>query len=139
NREIYLTPQTPLPDSQLVTVAVNGVTDVAGNAVTASATQFVVGPTADFTPPRAVATNPANGLTGVPTNAVIAVQLDEVIDPSTVNGSTFLVYDNVIGQLVTGTLTVSGDAKTIRFVPAAPLAVNRSHSVYFTGTITDLA
>jgi hypothetical protein len=75
----------------------------------------------------------------VPPNVVIALRVNEPIDPSSVGSSTFLVYDNFIGQQVAGLFTVSSDGRTISFAPAAPLAVNRSHSVYFSWYgITDL-
>jgi hypothetical protein len=87
-----------------------------------------------------VATNPVNGLTNVPTNVVIALRTNEPIDPSSVTPGTFAIYDNFFGQQVAGTYTVSADSRTISFAAAAPLAVNRSHSVYFVYSgITDLA
>src|SRR5439155_2848533 len=130
NRDVYLTPNVTLPDGQVVTVTIAGVTDLSGNAVGASATQFSVAAGPDITPPIVQASNPANGLGGVPTNVIIAIRVDEPLDPSTVNSGTFLVYDNALGQQVAGVYTVSSDGRTISFVPSAPLAVNRAHSVY---------
>src|SRR5439155_4797502 len=66
--------------------------------------------------------------------------LNEPIDPSSVTGSSFAVWDNVLGQQVNGTNRVTSDSQTVSFVPAAPLATSRSHSVYFISQgITDLA
>ena len=139
-RDVYLTPYAPLPDGQVVTVTLLGVTDLGGNAAAPSATQFAVTDGPDLVPPMAIATNPANGLVNVPTNVVIAVRTNEPIDPSTVTSSTFPVYDNFVGQQVPGTYSVSSDSRTISFAPSAPLGVGRSHSVYFSGYgMTDLS
>jgi hypothetical protein len=90
--------------------------------------------------PIVTSTNPVSGLTGVPTNAVIALRFNETIDPSTVHGGTFLLYDNTTGQQAPGTYTVSADARTVSFVPSTALAVNRGYSVYFSYYgITDLS
>src|SRR5439155_12028341 len=85
----------------------------------------------DVSGPAVIATNPVNGLSNVPTNAVIALRTNEPIDPSSVTPGTFQIYDNSLGQLLSGTYTVSADSETISFVPSAPLGVNHSHSVYF--------
>jgi hypothetical protein len=129
NRDVFLEPYVPLPDGQTLTVTIAGVTDVSGNAVAATTTQFAVGTGPDVFGPTVLAENPANGLTNVPTNVVVSLQTNEPIDPSTVTSATFPVYDNVAGQ-VSGTYTVSSDGRTISFAPASPLAINRGHNVY---------
>jgi len=140
NRDVYLAPNTQLPDGQAVTITVAGITDLSGNAVAPAITQFGVRTGPDLSAPMALAQNPVNGLTDVPTNAVIAMHLNEPIDPSSVTGSSFAVWDNVLGQQVSGTNRVTSDSQTVSFVPAAPLGTNRSHSVYFISQgITDLA
>ncbi|NOZ53323.1 MAG: Ig-like domain-containing protein, partial [Gammaproteobacteria bacterium] len=53
------------------------------------------------------------------------------IDPATVDANSFLVRDNSTGVSVPGTYSVSSDGRLITFVADAPLAVNRSHSVFF--------
>ena len=76
----------------------------------------------------------------MPTNVVIALRADEPVDPSTVTTGSFGVWDNVLGQQIAGTTTISIDGQTLNFVPNAPLAVLRQHSVYFAWQgITDLA
>jgi hypothetical protein len=139
-RDVYLTPTAPLPDAQVVTVKITGVTDLANNSVTLPSTQFVVGDGADVASPMVVATNPVSGLTNVPLNVTIALRVNEPIDPSTVNANTLPVYDNFVGLQVPGTYSVSSDGQTVSFSPTNPLAANRSHSVYFTYYgITDTA
>ena len=68
------------------------------------------------------------------------MRVHETVDPSTVHSGSFQIYDNFVGQQVAGTYSVSTDGQTITFTPNAPLAANRSHSVYFQYSgITDLA
>ncbi|PYR55262.1 MAG: hypothetical protein DMF85_20030, partial [Acidobacteria bacterium] len=139
NQDVYLEPFTPLPDGQVLTVAIDGVTDVAGNPVAAVTSQFAVGAGPDVAVPVVLAINPVNGLTNVPTNVAVSLLLNEPIDPSSVTRSSFQIYDNVVGQ-VNGAYTVSSDGRTVTFVPGAPLGVSRSHSVYFANQgMTDLA
>jgi hypothetical protein len=140
NRDVYLTPNTPLPEGQVITVTVDGVTDLSGNAVAAMSVQFAVGTGPDVTPPVVTATNPVNGLGNVPTNAVIAIRANEPIDPSTVTAGSFAVWDNFVGQQVAGDYSISTDGRTVSFVPTSAFGVSRQHSVYFSWQgITDLA
>jgi hypothetical protein len=139
NMDVYLEPFVPLPDGQVLTVTIDGVTDVAGNPAPTVTSQFAVGGGPDVTPPALLAINPVNGLTGVPTNTVISLLLNEPVDPSSVTRSSFQIYDNVVGQ-VNGTYAVSSDGRTVTFVPSAALGISRSHSVYFANQgMTDLA
>jgi hypothetical protein len=102
-------------------------------------TQFTTGAGPATGPAAIIRQNPFNGATGVPTNTVIALQANVPVDPGTVNSNTFVLRDNVTGQNVTASLSVSGDGKTLILTPSSPLPTGRSHSVFFTGGITDLA
>jgi hypothetical protein len=140
NRDVYFEPYAPLPDSQTLTITIDGVTDVSGNPVPKTTAQFGVAAGPDVAVPVALAVNPVNGLTNVPTNAVVSLLFNEPIDPASVSSSTVQVYDNVLGKQVAGSYTVSSDGKTVSFVAAAPLGANHSHSVYFANYgMTDLA
>jgi hypothetical protein len=140
NRDVYLRPNAVLPDGEVVTITINGVTDLSGNAAGPTATQFSVSAGPDLVSPIVTSTNPVNGLTGVPTNVVIALRFNEPIDPSTVYPGTFVTYDTTTGQQVQGSYSVAADARTASFVPGAALNVNRGYGVYFSyAGITDLS
>lgn len=76
----------------------------------------------------ASSTDPVNNLTGVPRNTVIAFTFSEVMDPLTINATTFTLKDGVTP--VEGTVTYSGSTAT--FTPLNDLAP----STTFTATIT---
>ncbi|MGH3846549.1 MAG: Ig-like domain-containing protein [Pseudonocardiaceae bacterium] len=139
NQEVVLTPQEPFPDNTVMTVAVAGVEDLAGNQVVSRTTQFTSGAGPATAQPAVVQENPFSGAAGVATNTVVQLETSVPVDPGTVDSNTFVVRDNVTGQNVAGSYTVSGDGRTLSFVPGAPLAVSRSHTVIFTNGITDLA
>jgi hypothetical protein len=140
NRDVFVVPQTPLPDNTVVTVTVDGVTDVSGNLAPVTTSQFTVAGGPDLTAPAVVAQNPTNGRTNVPTNVVVSLRTTEPIDPASVTTSTFQLFDNTVWQQAVGTYSLSTDGQTISFVPAAPLPSNRGHSVYFAWQgMTDLA
>jgi hypothetical protein len=88
--------------------------------------------------PMIVSTNPFNGATNVPLNTALSVKMNEPIDASTVNSSTFPVSDGTVGGQLTGTYSVSNNGQTVSFVPAAPLAAGDSFSASICA-ITDLA
>jgi hypothetical protein len=140
NQGVVLVPHGPLPDNTAMVVAINGVTDVAGNAVAAQTTTFTTGSGPDLTAPAVVNESPYTGEGNVPLNAVEQLQMSEPVDPGSVTSNSFVVQDNTTGQQVTGSYSVSADGRTVSFVPAGLLAVSRSYSVYFAGRgITDLA
>jgi hypothetical protein len=134
DREVVIVPHAPLGDSRAFTLMVAGVTDRAGNPVTPRTTGFTtrLGPDTE----RAVLlrTTPASGSVDVPVNAVLEAEFDEPIDGSSL-GSVQL-FDSV-GQ-VAGTPSVDPGGRIVRFVPNAPLAVGRSHSMFLSG-LRDLA
>jgi hypothetical protein len=140
NQSVVLVPHAPLPDNTLMTLAISGVTDLAGNVVTAQTTSFTTGTGPDVVPPAVISQNPFNGASNVPVNTPITLQTSEPIDPGTVNNNTLFIQDDFTFQQVAGTATVSADGRTISFLPSAPLAVSRTFSVFFAFRgITDLS
>jgi hypothetical protein len=139
NQEVVLTPQEPFPDNTSMTITVSGVEDLAGNQVVVKSTQFTTGASPATGPAAVIRRNPFDGATNVATNTVISLQTNTPVDPGSVNSNTFLVRDNITFQGVVGSYSVSGDGQTVSFTPSSPLPAGRSHSVFFTGGITDLA
>jgi hypothetical protein len=76
--------------------------------------------------PEVISTDPANGATGVPLNQVITATFNEVMNPATINGTSFTLQ---------GTAPVSGTVsyadKKATFTPSSPLLPNTT----YTGTV----
>src|SRR5208282_6334551 len=122
-QDVLVVPQASLPDNTQMTLTVTGVLDVAGNAVLTKTTQFTTGTGPDLVAPAVISEKTFSGATNVPLNAPITLQSSGPVDPGTVDSSTLVVVDNVTGQQVVGSYSVSGNDQTISFVPNAPLAV----------------
>ncbi len=138
--EALLVPHAPLLSGRSYTVRVEGVEDPAGNLVLPASTSFSTGAEPDTRAPAVVRTNPFSGAAGVPVNTPVALEADEPLDPITVTAATFVVRENTAFQQLAGSYQVSGNGKTLTFVPAAPLPAGRSHSVFFANFgIEDLA
>ena len=143
NQMALLVPHSPLPDNTLMTLTISGITDGAGNPVAPQTTQFTTGAGPDVVAPLLVLANPHETNvnqppTNIPLNTVVQLQVNEPVDPGTVNSNTFQVLQG--GQSVPGTYSVSTDGQTITFVPSSSLAASQSYTVNFSGEgITDLA
>ena len=144
NQTVLLVPHAPLPDSTVMTMTISGITDPSGNVVATQTTQFTTGAGPDVVAPVLLWTSPLEpnayqAPTNVPLNAIVQLQVNEPVDPGTVNSTTFSVT-NISNIPVTGTYSTSADGMTLTFVPAGPLAANRQYNVYsLSGGITDLA
>jgi RHS repeat-associated protein len=145
NQMVLLVPHSPLPDSTEMTLAISGITDVAGNAVASQTTQFttgtgpdVIGPILLWTSP--LQTNPYLPTTNVPLNAIIQLEVNEPIDPGTINSNTFWISDYTGGNTpVNGTYSVSTDGRTITLIPSAPLTPNHLYFTWALNGMQDLA
>ncbi|MBE1466941.1 DUF4082 domain-containing protein [Kibdelosporangium phytohabitans] len=85
------------------------------------------GANGDSTPPSVTSTNPPNAGTGVSLTAPITVTLNEPVDLSTAQ---FTVKDSG-GAKLNGTLSLSGDQKTVSWTPAARLTAGATYSGSF--------
>lgn len=131
NMEVLIVPHNPFADNTMFSLTVDRVEDGAGNLVTPQTTLFTTGVGPDTVRPTVVRTNPFNGAEDVPVNLAITFEINEPIDSLTVNSNSFLVRENVEFQTVPGSFSVSSNGRIVQFVPDAPLAVGRSHSVFF--------
>jgi spore maturation protein SpmB len=129
NTQVTVTPLEPLPDSALVTITIEGVEDLAGNAVTPRTTTFTTHSRADVDPPQLLRTSVVHGQADVPVNSVFTLEFNEPVDPPTVlDPPQIVLHDHVVGQRA-ATLEVSPDGRTVTLTPAGPLAVGRPHSL----------
>ena len=74
--------------------------------------------------PKVVSTNPAGNVTGVPRNNAIAFTFSEPMDSSTINDSTFTLYQG--STVVPGTVSYSGT--TAVFTPTTILAAGTPYT-----------
>jgi hypothetical protein len=77
--------------------------------------------------PLVIDSNPSNSATNIPLNQVITVTFNEVMNPSTINSSTFIVRN---GLAIAGTIATNGAIAT--FTPAQNLIPNTTYSVQIT-------
>lgn len=89
----------------------------------------------DVSPPTVTFTNPTKGASNVPASAEVHATFSEVLDPSTVTGSTFTVTNG--GVPVSGTVTSAGTTAT--FTPTSDLALDGSFLATVSTGVTDLA
>jgi RHS repeat-associated protein len=140
NQNVLVVPHAPLPDSTVITLTIDGVSDSAGNRVATQSTQFTTGVGPDVVPPFVVASNPFRGAVGVPTNTAITVQFSQPTDPTTLgNSNGFNVSDATTNQGLSGTYSVSSDGETATFLPNTALLPNWKYSINWGQGITDLA
>ena len=137
-RVATFTPSSPLANSQSYTVRVaSGISDVAGNALSAETWTFTTTAPSDVTPPTIVSRLPAAGATGVTINAVVQVGLSEAMNVSTMNNATFTVSAN--GSAILGFVVYNPGTQVVAFTPVTPLAYSQTYTVSLTSGIQDLA
>jgi hypothetical protein len=88
------------------------------------------------TQPTVIATVPANGATGVPTNQVLTAMFSNVLNPATVNATTFLLK-GPSGTTVTGTVTYNATGSVASFTPSVALTYNTAYTATITTGVTD--
>lgn len=126
-------------ENTIYTVEVAGVKDLAGNALAATfQSDFTTGTCVESVKPTVLSISPLSGSQNVPLNTVATVVMDEAIDVSSVNSSTVYVIDQISGENVPGTVSLSGNGTIITFTPSSSYGVSRRHYVYITTGIRDL-
>ncbi len=136
---LLLIPVVPLAGNAACAVAVAGVRDLAGNALASPFTSgFTTETRADLAPPAVAAVVPRDHAGGVDVNTAITLQLSERLDPASVTGQAVQLSVGFIPAEVAGTLTLAADARSLAFVPAAPLTEGEKYTVTVGGDATDL-
>lgn len=119
----------PLPDGNYVLTLGTGITDLAGNRLTALTRPFSI----DATGPVLVSAEPANGDTGFPTDGMLRFRYDEDL-----TGAPSATLVNLT-TLRSVTVTVAfGDARTITVRPALPLDPGQRYQLLLSN-VRDLA
>ena len=139
SRIVYVQPLLPLAPNTAHQLTIDGLRDLAGNTLAApTVIGFTTGSGADFAPGSVTTWTPVQGATNVSTATVVTLNFSERVDPISVNGITFTLYDNGVGQYRAGTVVVAPDGRSATFTPSAPLRASASHSWFLNGA-TDLA
>ncbi len=121
------TPTAPLTLNTLYTATITtGAKNTVGTSLAANYVWTFT--TGALTAPTVISTDPANGATGVVLNKVISATFSEVMNPLTINATSFTLMQG--STIVPGTVTYSGS--TAYFTPTTNLMAG---SVY-TATIT---
>jgi hypothetical protein len=113
-----------------------GAKDMPGNALAVTKTwSFTTGTVTDITAPTVSSTVPLDASSGVAVNANITATFDEVMDPSTIVGSTFTLQQ--------GTISVAGSVSylstTATFKPNSNLAASTVYTASVSTGAKDLA
>ena len=127
----------PLKLNTTFTIEVTtGITDVAGNPLSAALSSTFKTKSPDTIPPAVSAIAPANNAVNVPVGTDIRVSFTEPIDTATITPATFRVI--VDGAPVAGQFTFADSNATVRFAPDAPLPFDAVVITELTAGITDL-
>jgi len=138
NQELRYTPlEVLLPSNAEVTEILPVVTDISGNAASASST-FTTSNGIDLDRPDVNAISPYSGEVDVPVNAVIIVEMTESIDLVSINSNSVYLYDLSANEKVAATVNRSSDGKTLTLIPDTVLENSTQYRTYINGLL-DLA
>lgn len=114
----------------------SGAKDIAGNALANNHTfSFTTEVAADIILPVVNSTVPQNNATGVELNKVVALTFSEVMNPLTINASTFTLMQGTAA--VSGVVAYSGTTAT--FTPSVILVSDLVYTATITTGVKDLA
>lgn len=114
------------PNTTYTGTITTGAKNTSGVAIPANYTWTFI--TGAISAPMVISTDPANNATGVPINKVITATFSEVMNPLTINNTTFMVKQG--SNVVAGVVTYNGSTAT--FTPSGQLL----SGVIYTATIT---
>lgn len=130
------------PNTLYTATITTGSQDLAGNALASDYVwMFQTGAALDTTPPEVIFTVPADGENDVAFNVKPTATFSEVMDPQTINSTTFTIRSGsgTNSQPVTGNITYSG--VTAVFSPTNPnlLVADTFYTAKISATVMDLA
>ncbi len=137
NRTVVLNyNSSTLPGGATITVtATNLITDLSGNALANTTSQFTTTPAVLNSAPTVISMRPGNGATSVPGNTVITLFTST---PMNANSLTNALYVSQNGVLISGAVNVSSDGQSIEFTPSSALAAGASIQVFLNSTAQDI-
>ncbi len=138
NRIAIFTPSGALAVGLHTATITTAARDVSDNALAAAKTwSFDVGVSADITKPEVITVSPADFATDVSTRTDINVTFSEVMDPETINLTTFTLETSAGSIHVPGLVTCAGTTAT--FNPTIPLLPGTEYIARLTIEVADLA
>jgi predicted small lipoprotein YifL len=138
NHIAIFTPSAPLAFGLHTATITTAAKDVSDNALAAAKTwSFDVGVSADTTKPEVSTTSPVDFATNVSTRTDINVTFNEVMDPETINLTTFTLETTDLSIHSAGLVTCSGTTAT--FNPTIPLLPVTDYIARLTIEVADLA
>jgi hypothetical protein len=142
-RRVVLAPIQPLDEMTSYSLVIDSVQDLSGNLLAnRQLVDFETGTESDTTTGTAVRWSiPFNNVQNMPLNPVIEVTLSEPVDPTTINTSSFRLWDNSTNLNVPGEWQLSDDKMTLTFIPDKELRESRRYWFYvgYSPYLTDLA
>lgn len=107
--------------------------DLAGNESIIDSTTFTVGDGPDLINPSIVDQSFVNYQTNIPLDPIFRWQFSEPIDPNSITSDGVYLYDNVTGDTLATTASLSADGMTLTVVPESELLVLRRYYQYLYG------
>ena len=127
-----------LPENSEITETIPAMADIAGNVGEAVSTSFTTASHLDLTRSTVVNRVPVSNATNVPVNTIISIEMNEIIDPASISGSSVYLRDTTNNQQVSISRSLDANGRTIVMVPTEALDMGRRYYAY-TGGLKDLA
>ena len=138
NKIAIFTPSAPLTAGLHTATITTAARDVSDNALAAAKTwSFTVGVSADITKPEVSSISPVDNATDVKGDTDINVTFNEVMDPETINGTSFTLETSTGTIPIAGYVTCTGTAAT--FNPTIDLMPGIEYIARLTIEVADLA
>ncbi|MGB8011989.1 MAG: Ig-like domain-containing protein [Terriglobales bacterium] len=119
----------------LTVVATSLVTDLSGNALANTTSQFTTTSATLNSAPTVVSMRPGNGATLVPTNSAITLFTSAPMNSSSLSNALFVSQN---GVLISGTTSVGSNGQSIEFTPSSALLAGTAVQVFLNSTAQDI-
>jgi len=137
NRTVVLNyNNSTLPAGATITVtATSLITDLSGNALANTTSQFTTSPAVTNAAPTVISMRPGNGATAVPANTVITLFTSAPMNSGSITGALYISQN---GVLIPGTTVVGSNGQSIEFTPSSALGAGASIRVFLNSTAQDV-
>jgi YD repeat-containing protein len=119
----------------LTATATSLITDLSGNALANTTSQFTTTAAVSNAAPSVISMRPGNGATQVPTSTVITLFTTTPMNSGTLSGALHISQG---GVLVSGTTTVGSNGQSIEFTPSSALSAGTTIQVFLDSTAQDI-